>query len=1433
MSVIVKPNSFTRKITAAALSLLLLLCVFQPSAAKADGPSAPMWKLTSGQDGLNVDPGQGARSPKTAVWNNQVYAIWAESVPDSNNMFEYIMQIRVKVLDGENWVPADGGNGLNVFPDKNANNPALAVYNGSLYAIWEEETAFEFKYAIRVKKYDGTNWITADGDVPLNGSGGNTTGQFPVLIAYKDYLYAAWMGNSNGSGERKIQVKKFDGSVWTTDASDLTFAPNGSVYAPQFALYNDNLYLTWSENTTSSPYLSYIPVFQKSGNTPWENISGASGLGEPTITSASPTLQAYKGSLYAVWRNSNTAQLLIKKYDGSAWSPVGSGILTTEGSAQQPHMAVFNGKLFLSWVEVNNYQMNPRVQKYDGFGWTATDDGLITGSDGSVDSLAATADALHILWSDGIAVRSAFYQEPPAAPTGLKAVAGDQEISLSWDSDSSGSDYKIYKGSAPGVYDPIPVATVSGAIGSYKVMDLVNGSSYYFAVKASNAIGESPYSNEVGATAGVLKATLLNGCVYNWTVSPEQALEQCGGNPLQAGTFVNYDYVNSVYLPRSTLESVLKFNLPVTNASIASAKLKLFATVKQVSIGADDISLILHKADPAWQPQNAGVGIPVAMPQLSNLSTPKSTVNQFPDWNEFDVTSLVLDSLDQNETSLTMVLEGTRTTDDALMSYFDFLYSVPGLEPVLELTVGSRPQPDPAELLTGLTWSPGSTAGTTQLTDVSGDPILRYVVGAPGQYTRPVAGADAAQLGYTQLLNLNADIAVTSGQHLYVVAVDSLGKIVKWADKEVGAADINPGQEPQTDPAELLTGLTWSPGSTAGTTKLTGVSGDPILMYAVGAPGEFTRPVAGADAAQLGYTQLLNLNADIAVTSGQHLFIVALDSLGKIVKWADKEVGAADINPGQEPQPDPAELLTGLTWSPGSTAGTTKLTGVSGDPILMYAVGAPGEFTRPVAGADAAQLGYTQLLDLNADIAVTNGQHLFIVTVDSLGKVVKWADAAIAAADIAANTPIYPSVPPVVEKPQDDGFAIQFNGGEVKDQTATGKVVETGGKKTTIVSIDPQKLSDKLASSPEGAVIFIPVRNGSDSVIGELSAQTVKAMESKNAVLKIETEQGGYTLPASLIDVPALLSQLGTNIDLSEITIRIAITNVPEQKASFLTKDGQNVQVIAPAVDFSITAVYQGREVKVDTFNAYVERTIAIPDGVDPSKITTGVVVLADGSILHVPTKVTQANGTYYAVINSLTNSVYSVIYNVKTFEDISSHWSKASIEDMASRLILNGTGNQFLPDDAITRAEFAAIMVRALGLSTVQQSAVFSDVSKSDWFYEAVSMASSYGLLQGYPDDSFRPDRSISRQEAMAITAKAMAIAGMETAMTPAQQAELLSSFRDAGQFGGWAQTAAALNIRYGVISGSGAQARPLDEVTRAETAAMIQRLLRQAGLI
>ncbi|MDF2656473.1 MAG: putative surface layer protein [Bacillota bacterium] len=75
---------------------------------------------------------------------------------------------------------------------------------------------------------------------------------------------------------------------------------------------------------------------------------------------------------------------------------------------------------------------------------------------------------------------------------------------------------------------------------------------------------------------------------------------------------------------------------------------------------------------------------------------------------------------------------------------------------------------------------------------------------------------------------------------------------------------------------------------------------------------------------------------------------------------------------------------------------------------------------------------------------------------------------------------------------------------------------------------------------------------------------------------------------------------------------------------------------------------------------------------------------------------------------------------------------------------------NKFEPNRRTTRAEFAAIIIRALGLKPGTGMSSFKDVRVSDWYFESIQTAVSYGIIKGYNEETFAPNTTITREQAM-----------------------------------------------------------------------------------
>jgi Cohesin domain./S-layer homology domain. len=418
--------------------------------------------------------------------------------------------------------------------------------------------------------------------------------------------------------------------------------------------------------------------------------------------------------------------------------------------------------------------------------------------------------------------------------------------------------------------------------------------------------------------------------------------------------------------------------------------------------------------------------------------------------------------------------------------------------------------------------------------------------------------------------------------------------------------------------------------------------------------------------------------------------------------------------------------------------------------------------------------------------------------------------------------------------PADSGKVKVIVDGKDQGESATLSNATINGRNVTTISVDNDKVAEQLNKN-QIKTLTLPVDGNRDVVVGELNGQLVKLMENADAALVIQTNQASYTLYASQMNIDQVAGQLGAGTALQDIKIHVTIAATAEPEKAEQAVEANGASLIAPPVNFEVTASYGGKSVSIDRFSNYVNRTIAIPDGVDPSRITTGVVVNSDGTIMHEPTLITLVDGKYYAQINSLTNSTYAVVWHTKTFADVTNHWAKADINDLASRMIIQGvSADQFVPDRSVTRAEFTTILLRALGIHAAKEDTKisFRDVSTKDWYHDSVFQAVSYGLVTGYADGSFHPNASISREEAIVMINRASAMTGLVQA-SEMESASLIGQFSDHTSIDSWARSAAASGAKQGIVKGTNGKLLPQQAISRAESAIMMKRMLVAAGLI
>jgi hypothetical protein len=149
-----------------------------------------------------------------------------------------------------------------------------------------------------------------------------------------------------------------------------------------------------------------------------------------------------------------------------------------------------------------------------------------------------------------------------------------------------------------------------------------------------------------------------------------------------------------------------------------------------------------------------------------------------------------------------------------------------------------------------------------------------------------------------------------------------------------------------------------------------------------------------------------------------------------------------------------------------------------------------------------------------------------------------------------------------------------------------------------------------------------------------------------------------------------------------------------------------------------------------------------------------------------------------------------AAVFNVSSdsYIDLGNYpWAREAIEDLSSRNIIKGMGGGcFAPAEPLTRAQFATMIILALGETPVQGSSPsFSDVKNTDWCYGYVEKAAALGLIKGYPDGTFRPNQVLTRQEMLAVAVQAKGIKVTADSVSP----DLLAPFYCETRISDWAR--------------------------------------------
>lgn len=421
-------------------------------------------------------------------------------------------------------------------------------------------------------------------------------------------------------------------------------------------------------------------------------------------------------------------------------------------------------------------------------------------------------------------------------------------------------------------------------------------------------------------------------------------------------------------------------------------------------------------------------------------------------------------------------------------------------------------------------------------------------------------------------------------------------------------------------------------------------------------------------------------------------------------------------------------------------------------------------------------------------------------------------------------------------------LSVTAEGIELDSASLTGTMEQTPeGGSVKVLSLSSTILEaalEKLGSSGAAARLIVEVPDHS-AIRLELPAAALQTagVQSGKFTLLIRSSTGSYELPlAEAAEQLALLEGGGVGtvrVYIGQIGARSRLHQIAQSAA---VETGGKLHGVP--VEFKVDAVIDGRTVELTSWKEYVSRWLPLTQEVNPA-VATGVRIdPGTGKLTFVPALFTQQGGKPAAELKRKGNSVYAVLELSKTFSDMKEHWAKQEMELLASKLVVSGTAeDQYTLDVLVTRAEFAAMLTRGLGLDPATYSnTTFVDVAASDWYAEAVYTAVEAGLAEGFETGEFRPSEQITREQAAVMAARAAAAAGSSIAVAGAMPdaEQKRNAYADEAQISVWAKEAVTEMSDAGIFAGrDGSSFAPEAAITRAEAAVVVKRLLQAVKFI
>ncbi len=174
------------------------------------------------------------------------------------------------------------------------------------------------------------------------------------------------------------------------------------------------------------------------------------------------------------------------------------------------------------------------------------------------------------------------------------------------------------------------------------------------------------------------------------------------------------------------------------------------------------------------------------------------------------------------------------------------------------------------------------------------------------------------------------------------------------------------------------------------------------------------------------------------------------------------------------------------------------------------------------------------------------------------------------------------------------------------------------------------------------------------------------------------------------------------------------------------------------------------------------------------------------------------------------------------TFADIQNHWAKPFIQALLDKGLITGfKDGTFKPDDKMTRAQYAALLVKAFNPTAKRDAANFSDVAKDYWAKDVIQQAYRSQFISGFPNNTFRPNDNVQRIQVILSLVSGLGLGSSDTS--------ILTAYDDRNTIPDYAKDEVATATKRQIVVNypQVKQLNPNKEATRAEVAAFVYQAL------